>query len=450
MKKNYKNRNTGFIRTPTSASHFFAISTVLANFCYTKNIFNKDKSGYARKKMPKLVCGFTLIETLLYLSLTAIMVVAVSSFFLIVQRDKVKNQAISTVNNQGAFIIEKINRAIRESTGVTTPAAGTPGPILELSMSDPTKDPTTFSVGNGILNMTEGSSDAEPLTDSRVALASSDSSSGYSLNFDGADGSYASLPDNIVQSSNEFTFSAWIYWNTDSTWQRIFDFGTGTDVYMFLTPHGAPFGVEHGIEFAITTTGNGGEQMVYTDSNLATGSWQHVAVTLNGLVGTIYLNGSPVASESISLVPSSLGGTNQNFLGKSQWPDPYFDGYIDEPAIFNRALSDGEISSIYNSGIGVYGDINNAPFNDGLVAGYHFDENSDTTLLDYSGNGNNGAINGAVTWIANNIPLDQFFYVSPANVVSYIFILTAVSNSTSQEYNYSQTFSGGATPRVTQ
>src|SRR5262249_42956031 len=48
-------------------------------------------------------------------------------------------------------------------------------------------------------------------------------------------GGYASLPTGIVSSLNDFTISAWVKASSLANWARIFDFGTGTAVNMFLT-----------------------------------------------------------------------------------------------------------------------------------------------------------------------------------------------------------------------
>lgn len=35
--------------------------------------------------------------------------------------------------------------------------------------------------------------------------------------------------------------------------------------------------------------------------------------------------------------PTSLGGTTQNYIGKSLFPDPYFNGLVDNFRIYKRA-----------------------------------------------------------------------------------------------------------------
>ena len=61
--------------------------------------------------------------------------------------------------------------------------------------------------------------------------------SGNALNLTGG---YASLPTGVVSTLNDFTIAAWVKIDTLSTWSRIFDFGTGTTVNMFLTPRATP------------------------------------------------------------------------------------------------------------------------------------------------------------------------------------------------------------------
>src|SRR5207244_3184649 len=62
---------------------------------------------------------------------------------------------------------------------------------------------------------------------------------------------YVDLPDGIVSGLSDFTVSAWVNLGADPSWSRVFDFGTGTGNYMFLTNNGGGAGVR----FAITNGG---------------------------------------------------------------------------------------------------------------------------------------------------------------------------------------------------
>ncbi len=163
---------------------------------------------------------------------------------------------------------------------------------------------------------------------------------GTALSLDGAN-DYAALPSGVVGSLEGCTISTWVNLDTISTWSRIFDFGSGTSVYMFLTPRN---GSNNRVRFAIKN--GGGEQIVDGTSALPTGVWTHVAVTLNGTTGTLYINGSAAGTAPVSLTPSDLGATTQNWIGRSQWPDPYLDGRIDDFRVYPVALTAADISAI--------------------------------------------------------------------------------------------------------
>ena len=196
------------------------------------------------------------------------------------------------------------------------------------------------------------------------------------------DGEYVALPDGIVNGLHDFTISAWVNPSQNTGWSRVFDFGTGTNDYMFLTlsSGGGP------LRYAITTSGNGNEQQLNDTTTLPLNTWSLVTVTLSGTTGTLYVNGQPVATNTnMTLNPSSLGDTNQNWIGRSQFPaDPYLNGTVDDFTIYSRALSASEVAALASGQPGA-----------GDVADYRFDEASGSTALDSSGHGRNATIIGA-------------------------------------------------------
>ena len=81
--------------------------------------------------------------------------------------------------------------------------------------------------------------------------------------------------------------------------------------------------------------------------NINQGEWYQIAMTWNGVVLVGYLNGIEIGRTNTAIaIPSDStrfaigrGAVNSN---------RYFNGSIDEVKIFNRALSDAEILSMYN------------------------------------------------------------------------------------------------------
>jgi hypothetical protein len=167
--------------------------------------------------------------------------------------------------------------------------------------------------------------------------------SGNAINLDGSD-DYLSMPIGVVSGLDDFTIASWVRLNTTGSWRRLFDFGTGTSVNMFLTPQSG----SNTFRFAITTSGASSEQQINGSSPLPTGTWTHVAVTKSGNVGTLYVNGTAVGTNSnMTLSPSSLGNTNNNWIGRSQYSgDAYLDGQVDDFRIYNRPLSASEVSDL--------------------------------------------------------------------------------------------------------
>ena len=148
---------------------------------------------------------------------------------------------------------------------------------------------------------------------------------------------YLTLPANVVN-ADDMTIACWFYMDSSNTWQRIFDFGNDISSYLFLTPSSSG----GTIRFAIK---DGGSEQALETSSPSTGVWMHVAVTLSGDTGNLYLNGALVdSSDSITINPSDFN-PQVNYIGDSQWSsDPLFDGRIDDFRIYNYALSWDEIA----------------------------------------------------------------------------------------------------------
>ncbi len=165
------------------------------------------------------------------------------------------------------------------------------------------------------------------------------------LTFDG-NNDYVGLPiGTLIQSLNDCTFAIWVnFSNLGGNWQRIFDFGSSTSYYVFLCPRTGSSGP---MRFAIKA--GGGEQIVDSSTTLPSGL-HCVVVRIDSVnrKATMFLDGAIVGTNTnVTLKPSSLGNTTNNWLGRSQYAaDAYFRGSLDEFRIYNSALSDSEIQTI--------------------------------------------------------------------------------------------------------
>jgi hypothetical protein len=84
---------------------------------------------------------------------------------------------------------------------------------------------------------------------------------------------YVQLPiASPLSTMGAMTFSAWVDWTTPGTWARVFDFGTGATVNMFLTRNSATQ-----VRFAIIRGGSGAEQQATGNQAVVAGwGWENV------------------------------------------------------------------------------------------------------------------------------------------------------------------------------
>jgi len=169
---------------------------------------------------------------------------------------------------------------------------------------------------------------------------------GNALALDGTD-DHVTLPiGSVIGSLTNCTIATWVNWSGGSSWQRIWEFGSNTNVYMFLTPNNGSTGA---LRFAITRTGSAGENQTTSSAVLPSDGWHHVAVTIDADNHThsLYLDGNRVAQNtSATLKPSDLGSTTRNRLGRSQTSDPYFNGLLDDVRIYNYSMNAEEVAQL--------------------------------------------------------------------------------------------------------
>ena len=157
--------------------------------------------------------------------------------------------------------------------------------------------------------------------------------------------SYATIDASAINAiTGDFTFSIWCYPNDDTAWTRLYDIGTGTDKYIFLAPSSS-----FAVGYPRFVMKNGGaEQALTSSARLNLNEWNNVTVTRSGNLTSMYVNGIlSGTTDSITLNPSDLGATANNYIIKSQYSaDPFFNGMVDDFRVYDSALTASEVQEL--------------------------------------------------------------------------------------------------------
>ncbi|MGR9108895.1 MAG: LamG-like jellyroll fold domain-containing protein, partial [Gammaproteobacteria bacterium] len=211
---------------------------------------------------------------------------------------------------------------------------------------------------------------------------------GKALKFDGVN-DWVTVPDsNSLDLSTGLTLEAWVY-------PLSLTIG-GKTVIMKQTFGGAVYDLyaNDDQDVPIWSFYNGLYRVISGPQHLPLNQWTHLVGTFDGLYQRLYINGVEVATRSEN-GPIITSTGNLRIGGNSIWGE-YFDGYIDEVRIYNRALSATEVTNNLSSPVIPAPAPAPAGNLQGLVAAYGFDEAGGTTVFDASGQNNNGTITDAV------------------------------------------------------
>jgi arabinan endo-1,5-alpha-L-arabinosidase len=79
---------------------------------------------------------------------------------------------------------------------------------------------------------------------------------------------------------------------------------------------------------------------------LPLGQWSHIAVTLDGKVACLYINGQLAMRKDFAMLPKDVIKKNA-YVGRSNWSaDPLFKGMMDDIIIANAAYTQAQIQAI--------------------------------------------------------------------------------------------------------
>lgn len=159
--------------------------------------------------------------------------------------------------------------------------------------------------------------------------------SGCALSFDSND-DYVHLGNPALLDINyPITIAAWVRKAFLGTWDDIVSHGWGGYIVWFSS--------NGKVQFA--SQGGGGGYGVGSITIIDDSDFHHVAVTYDGTTAKVYVDGELDNSASSSM---TFDNSNPLRIGSCiSRPNEHFDGLIDEVRIYNRALNNTEIESIY-------------------------------------------------------------------------------------------------------
>jgi len=177
---------------------------------------------------------------------------------------------------------------------------------------------------------------------------------GQAFNFDGI-ASYIRIADTTnLRFTNALTIEAWIYPTSVGTWHNI------VSKWNFLDPLQTAYTTvvvpDGRIALGVCASGDQSVTPVVntvSTNYVRTNQWTHFAATYDGSALRMYING--VCEDQVAYSQGIFPGNEALAIGAAgavaggQVVSP-FAGLIDEPAVYNRALSASEIAALYNTG----------------------------------------------------------------------------------------------------
>jgi len=221
------------------------------------------------------------------------------------------------------------------------------------------------------------------------------------LRFDGLN-DYILIEENVIPDSGDYTLSVWLKADSSNT-------GARTVVSQSDTA-GSPF--YFGSNSVSDTSGTIKmtedwkelkNKDFYLDNN-----WHYYTIVNDGTIGdsatiidtsALYIDGVLIAK---SMGQGKSYPTDEKFFIATMWDNSgeYFSGLIDGLSIWDRKLKPDEVSSLYNSGVGMDPTVDTLNYvaSSNLIGFWPFNEGADSSVTDYSGSGYDGQIIGA-SWV---------------------------------------------------
>ncbi|MDP4272229.1 MAG: LamG-like jellyroll fold domain-containing protein, partial [Bacteroidota bacterium] len=154
----------------------------------------------------------------------------------------------------------------------------------------------------------------------------------------------------VISSLSNFTISTYLYIDPSlvltNNGNFVWSFSNSADINTTAT--GCMFYSAKQSRYAICPTNWSTEKSVSYGTAATKGEWTHVTYTQSGSTGTVYIDGVPQKTGTVTMLPSALGATPFNYLGKSAYAsDQYLlNSMYNDFRIYNRALSATEVAGL--------------------------------------------------------------------------------------------------------
>ena len=221
------------------------------------------------------------------------------------------------------------------------------------------------------------------------------------LQFDGID-DYILIEENVLPDSGDYTISIWVKADSSNVGARTLISQSDTSGSPFY------FGSNSGSDLSGKIKMNQDWKSLESSPFYLDNKWHLYTIVNDGTIGdsSIIIDTSLFYVDGVEI--STVMGEGKSypiderfFIG-TMWDSSgeFFSGALDDISIWDRKLSSKEISSIYNSGIGLDPTIDSLDYkgSENLIAFWPFSEGADSSIRDFSGNGYDGEIFGA-SWI---------------------------------------------------
>ncbi len=195
--------------------------------------------------------------------------------------------------------------------------------------------------------------------------------------------SYIEIPEGVLDGLDSVTVSTLVNWQGGGGAQWVYGLGQSDTHYMYYTPSYVGGAMDR---LGIATNSWQNESFAQSPK-LANTEWKLVTTVVNGPDETLetYIDGELVASGSTNgYTLEDIRNENgiSGYIAKSFYdPDPYFGGMIADFEIYNDALPEGQINTLYSEAQRTIEDIGGL---DGLFIDIAYEQLGATDILKYN------------------------------------------------------------------